>query len=793
MGHLRRDLRLGLRTLLRKPGVAALAVGSLGLAIGFSTAAFSILDAYAFRDLPVRDPGSLVRGYVRTRENRGDGLSWTEYQALASGARSLSGLAVEDREGARVRLPDRDDFPIFGYVSDNYFDLLGVKASRGDVFHTGKGADQTVVISDHYWRTKLGSDAAVVGRTLEVGPTVLRVIGVLPPGFTGTNRGLLVEMFMPPQTFFGSLKAGRPDALRYTSYEIVGRLAPGAAPERLRAEADAVLRSVEATSMAPGPDRKMAFDAFGEGTSMQKVEENAAMLGVVALLILIAAANLANLRLVENEARRHETGVRLALGASRLDLARQYVTETLLLASAATALGLVVARWLIGLAPALFYGGRTIVDYGIRLDGRSFAFSAAALLAVSLAGALVPLADTWRRHIVPALHGARTTRPSPWLSGLVIVQMALVTGVACSAGLLWRSVDQLARIRPAMDPARRMLLATASFDDVKPAEASTRIETLSAGLARFPGVENVAWARRVMLSGSGGGATVDVEIAGQPKRSLPFNSVSPGYFATAGTRIFEGRPFSPGDGPSATPVIAVNALFTKQFLVGREAVGSWVKVSGVDRQIVAVVEDGPYNHLLERPMPFLYFPFAQKPVSYVTWMIGSRGDPRDLAAPVGAYLRGAGSGLTLYTLRSFAEHMRNARSDNELAATVSGALAGVGLLLAAAGLFGVTLFAVTRRTREFGVRVAMGATGARLAAQVLREAALRIAIAVPLGWLLTYAGQRAIAKLLYGVAPDDPRTFAIATAVVAVVGIAAALHPALRASRVDPMTALRHE
>jgi putative ABC transport system permease protein len=269
--------------------------------------------------------------------------------------------------------------------------------------------------------------------------------------------------------------------------------------------------------------------------------------------------------------------------------------------------------------------------------------------------------------------------------------------------------------------------------------------------------------------------------------------VSPNYFATVGTRIFSGRSFTEGDGPAATPVIAVNALFAKRFLAGLDPIGAWVKVSGKDRQIVAVVEDGPYNSLFQDPQPFLYFPFAQKPVAYQTWFIAARSNAGSLAAPVRAYLRGADADLTLYSTQTLAVHMRNARSENQLAATVAGSLAAVGLLLAAAGLFGVTLFAVTRRTREFGVRLAMGATGSRLIGQVLREAGLRVAVAIPLGWLLAYAGRKAIAKMLYGVAPDDPWTFAGATCVAAAVAVLAALHPAIRASRVDPMSALRHE
>jgi putative ABC transport system permease protein len=513
---------------------------------------------------------------------------------------------------------------------------------------------------------------------------------------------------------------------------------------------------------------------------------------VVVLLVLIAAANLANLRLVENEGRRHETAIRLALGAGRTELARQHLTETLLLAGGGTAAGLVLARWLTGVAAALFYGGQTIVDYGIRLDGRAFLFSSAALLAVALVGAAIPLADAWRRRAVPAIHGSRATRPSRWLGALLVMQMALVTGVVCSAGLLWRSLDKLSQIRPAMDPDRSMLLVNGAYDR-NGAEANVRATALAGAIARVPGVEDVAWARRAMLSGSGGGAVTDVEIAGQPKLSFPYNQVSPGYFSATGARVLSGRAFTEGDGPDATLVVMVNSLFARRFFGPRDPLGAWIKVGGKDRQIVAVVENGPHNHLRETPTPYLYFPFAQLPVPYLTWMIHTRQDPGDMAAPLRGFIGSADPEFTLLGTRTFREHMREARSDQEVGVQIAGSLAGVGLLLAAAGLFGVTLFAVARRTPEFGVRAAMGASPWRLARQVLREAGLRVAIALPLGWLLAYAGKRAIGKLLFGVAPDDPWTFAAASALVALVACAAALDPALRAARVDPMTALRHE
>src|ERR1039458_10274933 len=458
MDTIRREFRAAIRVLARKPGVTALAVASLALAIGFSTAAFSVLDAFALRDLPVAEPQRLVRIYVTGREQRNDILSWIEYQAVTSRSHLLAGAVSESRRGPKVRLPDRDDFPITGNVSDNYFDLLGVKAAMGDVFHTGLGQDGTVVLSNRYWSQALGNDPNVVGRSLQVGSALLRVIAVLPAGFSGTNRGLLVDLYVPPQTSFGSLGMASPNDVRFTDYEVVGRLRPGVRPEQARAEVDAILRQVEKDGRAPAPERKAVVEPVTESGLRAKIEANAAALGVVVLLVLIAAANLANLRLVDNESRRHETGIRLALGASRLVLARQHMVETLLLSATGTAVGLMVAAWLVRAAPALLYASSRYVDYGIRVDTRTFLFSSAALLLVAVIGALIPLADAWKRRVVPAIQAKPQARASRWLTGLVVAQMALVTGVACSAALLWRSLDNLAAIRPAMDPNGRLLI-----------------------------------------------------------------------------------------------------------------------------------------------------------------------------------------------------------------------------------------------------------------------------------------------------------------------------------------------
>ena len=780
-----RDLRLAFRALSRKPGIGALAIASISLAIGFSTAAFSVLDAYEFRDIPLRDPRSLARIWAQTREQRLDDLSWIEYQALVSRSRSFTDILVEDRQGPRVRLPDRDDFPITAGVSDNYFDLLGIRAGRGDVFHAGHGRDGTVVITDHYWRSGLGSDPAVVGRVLPVGRAMLRIVGVLSPGVGGPYRGLVVDLFVPHETFFGSLQYAGPNDLRYADFEPLGRLRPGVSLEAAQAEVDTILRQVEAEGLAPAPGRKSSVEPFVKSN----LAADAVLLAVVGLLMLIAGANLANLRLVENEARRTEIAIRLALGAGRRQLARQQVAETAVLGGFGLIAGLMLARWLIGLAPALFYGSEKFIDYGVRMDLRTFAFACAALVPVALAGALVPLADGWKRSFAPALGGVRAPRASRWLGGLVVAQMALATGGAATAGLLIRTLQNVSAIRPAMDTDRAVVLVQGFWERAK--DRAAQAAAMAGQIGAMPGVTGVTWARRAMLSGSGGGATIDVEMPNQPKYSFFYNQVSPSYFAVTGARILSGRGFGAGDGPDATRVVMVNAAFVRRFLAGRNPIGQWVKVDGRDHQIIGVVEDGPTNDLHEKIQPYLYFAYAQRPPSDATFFIASRRDPAALVQALRPLARRAD--FILLDCQSLSQFLHNARMHEEMGAEVTGSLALTALLLAAAGLFGVTLFAVARRAREFGVRVAMGARPVDLALQVLRQAGVRVALAFLPGWALAYAARGALKGELYGVAPDDPSTLLVASAVVAGVAILAALYPALRAAHSDAMTALRQE
>jgi putative ABC transport system permease protein len=439
----------------------------------------------------------------------------------------------------------------------------------------------------------------------------------------------------------------------------------------------------------------------------------------------------------------------------------------------------------------VLYAGDRYREYFIRLDARVFAFSAGAMLLVAAIGALIPLRDVWKVGVMPALQAVSSPSANRWLAALVVVQLALVTAVADSAGMLWRSLENVAAVRPAMDPDRKLLIVAGYWNTG--GRLATRSDRLAGELSTLPGVVRVAYCRRVMLWGSEGGLRTAFERPGQPKLTFQFNQVSPSYFATTGARVLRGRAFSEGDGPDSTPVAMVSESLVRKFFPTQEPLGAWVRLGGKDRQIVGIVEDGPANDLKENIEPFVYFPYGQFPSDGVTYFLETTRDAEGITAPAQERIRKTDSAYVAHDFLTLKQHMRRQRNEDELAADISGGMALLCMVLATAGLFGVTLYAVGRRMREFGIRVALGATPSLLARQVIREA-LRLTLAgAALGCGLALAGQQLLRGLLFGINPWSPWMLAGAVVLVTLVALAAAALPARRAANADPIAALRIE
>lgn len=787
--YIMRDLRLAYRRLVRRPGITALAILSLAVSIGLGTAAFSILDALIFRDLPLRDPAQLISIGTRDLQGKFQNLTWRQYGLIANRTHAFSAVAAEERMGPTVHLPDRDDFPITAGVSDNYFDMLGIPAGRGDLFHGGADQEGVVVLSDRYWRRTLRADPQIIGRVLNVGRSQVRVIGVLPPNNAGPHRGLVVDLYVPPATFFRTLGIGSPGQVSYADWELIGRLRPGVSMEQARTELVSLLRESEQAGATPASGWKPEIEHLEEN-ALQRLRQAGIFPALILVLLLIAGMNIACLRLVDNELRRHDTSIRTALGAGRLALAREHLAETILVAVSGTGLGLLASIWLIELAPALLYAGMGFSDYYIRFDWRTFAFACSALVIVCVMGALAPLKDFWRASVGSGLQVRSGFKSSPWLTAFVVAQMGFVTATTCSAALLWRSLNNISAIRPAMDPDRKLLILTGGCYEHSGAVRAARMEAMAERFQSLPGAVRVAYARRAMLSGSGGGAEIAIELQGQGKFSYRYDQVSDSYFATVGARLTRGRSFNRA---GATPELMVNEAFVRRFFPSGEPVGRWVGLGGRDAQIIGVVEDGPTNNLKEEILPYLYLPFSQLPSADITFFIETARDPAMLADSARKLARSSDRAIVISGIETMRQHMSVERRHQEIAAAIGGSLAAVALLLAAAGLFGVTLHSVNRRTRDFGIRLALGAKPRDLHRQVLAEAARIVVVGLPLGWSLAWASRHIIERFLYGVHGSDIGTLCLASVVVILVAFTAALAPARRAAMVDVAVALRHD
>jgi predicted permease len=764
-----------LRRMGKRPFVTLLAAGSLAMAVGVTTAAFSTVDAYFLRALPVRDPASLVYVYVETREKRPDAMTWREYSALRERRGSLEGLAVQARFGPKVRLEGRDDYPITAAVSDNFFDLLGVRAARGDVFHEGKGGEQQVVLSDAYWRKAFGADPLMIGRMIDVGAASVRVIGVLPEGMAGTVRGIRVDLFVPQQTAFGAMRLVDPNASR-GEFEGLARLKPGATGEQAQAELAGLLED----GRRP---RTQSLVRDERGT----VRVTAVFALAAFMLLFIAAANLVALRLVENEHRRREWGMMMALGAGRGRLLSQQLTETMLLVAFSGAAGLGLAAYLIRLAPDWLRAGSDYRDYFIRMDWRVALFALSSLVFVGLLLAVLPAVDAWRHSLAESIHAPSSRKASRWLGALVTVQIALITAMAYNAGLLGVSLRKISMVRPAMDTERPIVLVQGSWRDRSGAFEKT--ERLASELASLPGVRRVAYARRVMLSGSGGGARVAWSRTGEAPRTMRFNQVSPSYFEVTGARVVAGRAFTASDGPGSTPVVMVSQAFERA--LGKQAVGEYVRLDRKDWLVVGVVEDGPSVRLRETLEPFVYFPFSQLPASGPTFFVETAVSAGRAASDIALFLQRNQTGYESASLNTLFAHLRSARNQEEMAAAVGGILALLSVVMGAAGLLGVTMYAVSRRVREFGVRMALGATGGTIARLVFGRVLLYLAAGIPAGALLAWSAGEGLASLLYGVSQFEPSVMLGVLGVVCAVAAASAAWPARQASAADPWQALR--
>ena len=820
------DVRYGLRMMRRSPGFTTTAILSLALGIGANTAIFSLLDAMMLRTLPVKDPGLLV--IVHPHESTGSAiLSNPVFEEMQARQQMCTGLLATS-EPQRLTMQSNASAPaerVMGtLVSENYFGVLGVDIAEGRGFFARDeepGAAGVVVISHGLWERQFSGDSAVVGRSVFISNQSVTIVGVAPTGFDGVTPGLdsdvwvLLKQFRTSEDL--SNRAG-------SIFQVMGRLRADVGREQAQTSLTTLYQQSLIAELANGgatavasrsrpSDYRVELEDGGRGLLFLQGQFGRPLvivMAIVALVLLVACANVANLLLARAITRQHEIGVRIALGSSRGRLVRQLMTESVLLAICGGVGGLLLAYVGGHFLTVLLAGGLLPMTLHLSPDARVMAFTATISLLTGVLFGIVPALQATKPSVAPSLGSAARaqggSRPRQYLSkALVSSQMAISLLLLIAAGLLVNSVRKMHDIDPGFDREGVLLVEVHSDQAPSPALVFTLTEQLRERIMSLPGARSAScsW---LPLFEPFTDLSAPLYIGGYTPRLgetvlARYNVVSPGYFETVGMKLIAGREFTPQDRENSAPVVVVNESFVKKYLSGESPLGKFIAIavgprsSWRPRAIVGIVRDTKYNDLRRETKPLFYAPFSQmsrEPQS-VEVRTANTMDPLILGPSVRDVIATIAPQLVVDDMRTLAQQVDRPIATERLIAELSAGFGLLALLLAGVGLYGVMSYAVARRTREIGVRMALGASRGDVLWLVLREC-LGLALAgVGCGLLLAAAATRLLSRFLYGLTATDPLTIAIATFVLVSVAILAGCFPARRATRVDPMVALRYE
>jgi predicted permease len=673
-------------------------------------------------------------------------------------------------------------------VSANFFPLLGTPAATGRTFSDANPDEPAMVISDGLWRRRFGADPAVVGKVVVLGRAPFTIAGVAPRGFRGTELYYDPDLWIS-QGAWEALSPGESTMREVRQFEILGRLRPDASAGAARAELDGLAANLAAAY--PGTNKGWGATLLSAAEYQLSSAGFVGLLfgGILVAVLLIACADVANLLLARGEALEREIAIRLALGAGRGRLVRQLLVESLLLSALGGLLALLVAAWLVAVLPAAV----SLSGFEFRVDVRVFVFTTALTVLTAIIAGLAPALYLSRPDLVPALRreGSASPRRVAVRHALVVAQIALSTALLVGGGLLARSFTRA--LGADFGFAQKNVLVVRMNPRMNEAPARVFYQEMLDRVRAMPGVKRAGYARRAPLWPSEGGASVEIAVPGQTPSRVKFNTVDAAYFAVLGIPVLNGRGFGEQDGPSSTKTAVINETMARRFFPDGDPVGRLFRTrDGVDRQVVGVVRDSKINSLEEPAEPYFYLPFAQDFYGSMSLLAETEGDPLALVPAVKSAI-GTLAKMPPSEFATLRGLVRNRVSDRLSLASVVGALAGVGLLLAAGGLYGLMSHLVTRRTREIGVRMALGATRRDTLALVLRQALRLWAVGAAAGTAAAIAVSLWLSSLLYGVRPWDPATLAAVAVLLGLVALAAAAVPVWRAMRVDPVDALRAE
>lgn len=806
MDHFFQDLKYAVRALRRTPGVVAVIIVSLGLGIGANTTVYSWMEAFLFHPLPlVPAPDRLVNVRSAAPDGSDWSMSYPTYLDWRDNARAFEGIAVADMIQLSLRTDAQADRVWGMLVSGNYFDVVGVRPllGRGFLPDEESNAAPVAVIGYGLWQRKFSGDSSVVGRPMKLNGQYVTIVGVAPPRFGGTAVGLNFDLWTP--VTLAPILTGRNWLGDRGSQwlDVIGRLRPGVTIEQARADLNDVAARAAETSPDPLTSHASVSALNTKGIQPILTPVFSALLGVTLLVLLIACANVANLMLARATARRKEISVRLAVGADRTRIVHQLLTESLVLALLAGLAGVVFAIWARDLMLALVPATPFPVQSAIPLSYRTFVFALMASLATALVFGLVPALRASRPDLLPALkdesNSAGPAR-SRLRSVLVVAQVSLSLASLIAAGLFLRSLQKAQAVDPGFaDPDRLLLVSSdVSLAGYRDSAGPQIVDRLLERVRTLPGVRQASVATMVPL-GFGGSNSSAVRIEGyEPAKdenmSVELNLVSPGYFETMTIPLVAGRAIGESDRSGGLPVAVVNEAFVARYIKRAQPIGVRFNAGGEEWvSIVGVAKNGKYHSLNEAPTPLIYLPIRQQWRDAFTLTVRTASDPHAMVETVRRTYASLDPDLPFLDPRSMTEHMGAALFANRMGGYLLGGFGLLALILSAIGIYSVVAYSVSRRIREIGLRVALGAGRRDVLGLVIGQSMKLVLAGLTIGLALGLVVGRLVRSQLFGISPHDPVTFASIALLLGSIGFAASWIPARRAARIDPLVALKSE
>ncbi len=806
-GDFLQDLRHGARILWKDPGFTAVALLSLALGIGANTTVFSIVDGLLLRPWAVRNPQQLAA--ITTVSPKTGELrlsSYRDYRDIAQEIPAFSDVVAYGVRGGFLSGDGQGREADVEAVSPNYFAALGAPMLLGRGFSSRPGREsRSVVVSYALWQRYFAGDPALAGKSTLLDGRQFTIVGVAAPDFCGLRRGWSPDLWVTTDGWATMVPGEGQSYLERDNrwFELAGRLRPGARFAEAQAQLQGLAQRLAAAAAAT--NRDVRFEAKPAGSADRDgVHMGVYLLAMVALVLLISCANVANLLLAQMERRRREMATRRALGAPQTRIVRQLLTEGLLLSLCGAALGVALARMLMRLAPAVF---PSLGAVRLSLDGRVLLFTAGVSLLMALLFGLAPALRSARGSLSLTIKGeepavrhaaGRLRLRSLLVSGEIALSVILLSGSA----LLLRSLLYSQRIAPGFNAKKNVLMlsvAPPTLYGYSVSQAAAIYPALTARMESVPGVVRASYARRAPLTASEGGETRGIVIPGvQPppgsdRFQIRYNVVAPGFFATLGTRMTSGREFDAFDTPTAAPVVLINDAMARRFWPGADPVGKSIQVGKIERRIVGVVETGRYVELHEAAQPYLFLPFTQEFSLECVLLVETSGPPDAFVHSVLEAAASVDRQLPIVDAVALPDYMRTILASERSMAGLLAGLSILGIFLAAVGLYAAISYLVSRRTHDIGLRMALGAQRADVLKQVLAQSLRLSAFGAIAGLAGALAASRLVSGLLHGISPADPLSYASSVLAAIAVALAATYFPARRAMRIDPVIALRHE